>query len=418
MTAPEPDRSRGGFLYILAATVVGGVFGYLIQLLAPRLLADADSYLAFSVFWSTIFLFGSAIAGVQHEVTRAARPTEAAAGSSPLRRFTLTGVGILIAGGAALCVLLAPVAFPSSPVWMSIWFVVGIVGYFITAVFMGVLYGLSRWRAVAALMAVDAVLRGVAVTIGFVLGASSGTLAALVAIPFGVAALCVWIPMRSRVVGRVALDVPLRRLCANAAHTVTAAASTAVMVTGLPLLLRIELPNEDAVTLASLTLAITLTRAPLIIPLMAFQSFLIVQFRTAGMHLWRKVAVYAMGLGGLTIVLAAAAWAWGATILHWISGGRYDVTQATMAIVVASAGLVALMCLTGPALLSEGRHAPYVAGWVVAAVATILLLLLPLPGVERTMVALIAAPALGLLVHVLNIRTRPGRVHESPRQAQ
>jgi O-antigen/teichoic acid export membrane protein len=416
MTTPLEGRSRG-FAYILAATVVGGVFGYLIQLLAPRLLPDADSYLAFSVFWSTLFLFGSAIAGVQHEVTRATRPAESTGAPSPLRRFALIGTSGLVAMGAGLCVLLAPVAFQSAPGWMSLWFVVGLVGYFLSAVRAGVLYGLSRWRAVAILMGIDAILRGVAVTIGFLLQAPPGVLAALVALPFGIAVAVVWVTLRSSVVGHVTLDVPLRRLMSNAGHTIVAAASTAIMVTGLPLLLRMELPEENAETLASLTLAITLTRAPLIIPLIAFQSFLIVEFRAAGEHLWRRVSIYAAVLASITVPLAAAAWAWGPAILGWISGGRYDVSAATMAIVVVSAGLVALMCLTGPALLSEARHRAYVAGWIVAATATIALLLIPLPAVERTMITLLAAPALGLGVHAINIRSLPrarGREPQAP----
>jgi hypothetical protein len=181
------------------------------------------------------------------------------------------------------------------------------------------------------------------------------------------------------------------------------------MVTGLPLLLRTALPSENVATLASLTMAITLTRAPLIIPLIALQSFLIVDFRSAGTHVWRRVAIYGSALIGLTAVLSAAAWAWGPAVIQWISDGRYAVAPLTMATVVASAGLVALMCLTGPALLSETRHVPFVLGWVVAAGATVVVLAVPLPTVERTMAALLLGPALGLLVHLLSIRRgRPG----------
>jgi hypothetical protein len=300
---------------------------------------------------------------------------------------------------------------------MSVWFAVGLVGYFVFAVFAGVLYGVSRWTAVATLMVVDAALRGIAVTIGFILAAPPGVLAALVALPFGITAALMWLAMRGSVVGHIALDVPLKRLTVNAAGTVVAAASTAVMVTGLPLLLRTALPDEDATTLASLTMAITLTRAPLIIPLIALQSFLIVDFRTAGSHLWRRVGTYGVVLAGLTALLAAAAWAWGPAIIEWISAGRYEVSSAVMATVIASAGLVALMCLTGPALLSETRHTPFVLGWVVAAVATLVMLALPLPTVERTMAALLVGPALGLIVHLLGIRRLPSRAPGASEQA-
>lgn len=411
MSAQIERRSRG-LLYILAATAISGAFAYLIQIVAPRLLPDATSYLAFSVFWLTLFLFGSAIAGVQQEVTRATHPAEQTTKPTPLRRFLLGGAAVLGAAAAGLSVLLGPVAFGAAPFWMGLSFALGLVGYFGFAVFGGVLYGLSRWTAIATLMIVDAALRGIAVTIGFIVGAPPGVLAALVALPFGITAVLLWFPMSRSVIGKIAVDVSLKRLAVNSASTIVAAASTAVMVTGLPLLLRTALPDENATTLASLTMAITLTRAPLIIPLIALQSFLIVDFRSARSHVWRRVGIYGSALIGLTALLAAAAWAWGPAVIEWISDGRYGVSSLIMATVVASAGLVALMCLTGPALLSETRHTLFVLGWVVAAGATVMMLALPLPSIERTLAALLVGPTLGLLVHLLSIRSgrpRAGR---------
>jgi O-antigen ligase len=72
---------------------------------------------------------------------------------------------------------------------------------------------------------------------------------------------------------------------------------------------------------------------------------------------------------------------------------------------VASAGLVAAMCITGPALLARGLHNRFLAGWVLAASATILFLILPLETGLRTALALLAAPALGVVVHVFSVRS-------------
>ena len=52
---PQQDR-RGGLLVILAATAFAGATGYLLQVLVPAWLGNAEAYLQFTVFWSTTFL--------------------------------------------------------------------------------------------------------------------------------------------------------------------------------------------------------------------------------------------------------------------------------------------------------------------------------------------------------------------------
>ena len=71
-----------------------------------------------------------------------------------------------------------------------------------------------------------------------------------------------------------------------------------------------------------------------------------------------------------------------------------------MAAITAGAGLVAMMCVTGPALMAERRHVPYVAGWVVVAVLTVACLAVPISLEPRLALALLAPPLVGLLVHV------------------
>ncbi|SIN70388.1 hypothetical protein [Agromyces cerinus] len=405
MTSPTEGRSRG-LVYILAATAIAGGFGYLIQLAAPAFLGDAETYLAFTVFWSTLYLFIAAVGGVQQEVTRATQPTDVPPQSTTLRDFTLLASAALVVVAIVVGLLLSQVAFAAAPVAMTVSFAIGLIGYLLTASLAGVFYGLSLWRPIAILTVVDATLRGVAVGLGLLFGAEPGLLAFLVAAPFGLAFAIVWIGYRAAVVGRFRLDVPARRLSLNTLGTVTAAAATGIMVTGLPLLLRSLIPTFPAETLAGLVLVITVTRAPLIIPLMALQSFLIVDFRDAGRRVWPRLVRYGALTALVTAVLAVGAWLWGPWVVDILSGGRYDVDPGVAAAVMASAGLVALLCLTGPALLSEGRHVPYLAGWVAAASVTVGALLVPIDPVARTIIALIAAPIVGLVIHSLGVRPR------------
>src|SRR4029078_2112816 len=66
---------------------------------------------------------------------------------------------------------------------------------------------------------------------------------------------------------------------------------------------------------------------------------------------------------------------------------------------VASSALVGALCVSAPAVLSRNAHSAFTAGWVVAALTTVLCLLLPLPFLERTMLALLIGPAAGVLLH-------------------
>lgn len=404
MTNP-PDSRRRGLVYILGATGIAGVCGYLIQLAAPALLSDAHAYLAFSVFWSTLYLFGSALSGAQQEMARAAHPAEEERGRSPVRTFAIGAAGVVAVGAVVVGLVLSPGAFSSAPVAMTVWFSVGLVGYVLMSVLAGMMYGLEMWRAIAALTVTDAVIRAVLVTAALALELPIGVIAALISVPFVLSAGILWLAVRRRVVGRYVLDVGPRRLSANTLSTAVGAGAMGVLVTGLPLLLRSFLPTSDAAYLAGLILVLTITRAPLIIPIMALQSFLVVSFRRSTAHLWGVLLRYLLILAAVTGAFAVAAWLWGPAVIDFISQGRFVVEPYTAAVVVVSAGLVASMCITGPALLARAQHRWFVGGWVLAAAATIVLLALPIESEVKATAALLVAPALGVIVHVVRVST-------------
>lgn len=401
---PQPDERRRGFVYILVATAIAGACGYVIQLAAPVFLRDADAYLAFSVFWSTLFLFVSGVSGVQQEVARATSPASDAPQTRILALFAIGGVGVLVVVAVIMWFALSPGAFAPAPIDLAFWFGCGLVGYFAFALLSGVLYGLERWRTIALLTIADAVIRAILVSAGLALGLPTPVLAALVAVPFALAAGAVWLGVRAELRRRFVLDVGARRLSIHALTIAVGAGAMGVLVTGLPLLLRTALPDADAAALAGLILVITVTRAPLIIPLMALQSFLIVVFRRGGVHPWAVLSRYLLILAAATALLAVAAWFWLPAIIEWLSRGRFETDALICAVVVVSGGLVGAMCITGPGLLAQARHRWFVSGWVIAAVATVLVLLLPIDTTVRVELALLAPPIAGVLVHVLGIR--------------
>jgi O-antigen/teichoic acid export membrane protein len=137
---------------------------------------------------------------------------------------------------------------------------------------------------------------------------------------------------------------------------------------------------------------------------MSLQSLLIVQFTdNRDTVLRRALRLVVLVLAG-SLALAALAALIGPAILVALFGHDYAIAPAVVFVLVASSGLIASLCVSGPALLSLSRHGLYVAGWALASLATILLLLIPLPLDLRVSVALVGGPLLGLALHLTGLR--------------
>jgi hypothetical protein len=66
----------------------------------------------------------------------------------------------------------------------------------------------------------------------------------------------------------------------------------------------------------------------------------------------------------------------------------------------AGAVAIALLTVTGAATVAAALHRAYSIGWVGATVASSALLTLPLPLTDRTVVALLCGPLVGIVVHL------------------
>lgn len=397
---PEATRESSGFLLIVAATGLVGIAGYAITILVPAVIGVAP-YAVFGVFWSFIFLAAAALTGVQQEVTRATHPRD------PGNVGYRNRAG-LFAGGAFVVVL--ALMLGTAPLWVDAVFpadgwalvlplAVGTASYVPLAVLAGSLYGVGHWKAVFALIAIEGLLRLALVGIALAFVPGTVPLAWAVAIPFPVTVLVVWPFARRRVVGAIQLDVTLPRLTWNVARTTVAAASMGLMVSGFPLVLGLTSPEVSAGALGLVFLAATLTRAPLIVVGMALQSFLIVFFRTHSSDFWRTLLRLEAAVLGLGALLAGLAYLIGPAVFDLVFAGRVTPEAWLLATFVASSALVGALCVSAPAVLSRNAHTAFTAGWVAAAVSTVLCLLLPLEFIERTVLALLVGPTVGILLH-------------------
>lgn len=404
MTDVKPVGQRtpriSGFAIILFATAVAGITSYAVTILVPNQIGLA-SYAIFAVFWSSVYLVVGALGGIQQEVTRATRPSAPGTvhHASRARRFSIVAGALVLVAIIGSAPLWVSSVFPGQG-WDLVWpLAVGATSYVMVAVLAGSFYGVSAWVPLALMITVDALLRLVALSITLVFTREIAALAWAVALPFPVTLVVLWPFIRGSIVGRSQLDVGYRELGWNVARTVIAGSGTSVMVSGFPLLLGLTSPSESPAILGMFIVTITLTRAPLIVVALSLQSYFVVRFRDNHAQFW----AYFLSLLGLVLaggaVLAAAGWLLGPTVYHLLFPNKLQPDAPFFAILVGSSALVAALCVSAPAVLARSKHFVYSAGWMAAAIVTIVALLLPLDFASRTIAALVLGPIVGLIVH-------------------
>jgi hypothetical protein len=298
----------------------------------------------------------------------------------------------------------------SSPLWSSRVFVeanglsvgllsVGLAGFCLHATLLGMLAGANHWTQYGALMVTDAVIRVAVAVAAFVIG--WGLVGFLWATVAGAVAWLITIVASptTRAAARLLTPVGTATFLRGAAHSITAAGASAILVMGFPVLLQAT-SNQLGADGGVVILAVTLTRAPLLVPLTAMQGNLIAHFvdeRTERLRALIAPAALIGGVGALGVLAAGVVGPW---LLRVGFGPDYHAAGALLAWLTAAAVAIAMLTLTGAATVAGALHRAYALGWVGATVASTLLLLLPLPLETRTVVALLCGPLVGIGVHL------------------
>jgi hypothetical protein len=413
--APASPNTGNGFILIVAATGLVGIAGYLITVWVPKLIGFGP-YATFAVFWAFTFLVAAALTGIQQEITRGTQVRE----PGDTTRAGQAGKFALLASIAVLVVVLgtAPLwqaaVFPAHGWALVIPLAVGAAAYVPLAVLAGSLYGVGHWKALFALISIEGLLRLVLVILAAYLQPDAVTFAWAIAIPFPIAVLVVWPFSRARIVGKTRLDVSLPQLTWNVSRTIVAATAMGLMISGFPLILKLTSPGQPESLMGLVIATATLTRAPLIVVGMALQSFLIVFFRARAAHFWRTLLLLEAAVLAIGVVLAAAGYLLGPAIFAFVFPTEDVPANWLIATFVLSSALVGALCVSAPAVLSRNAHAAFSAGWIVAAATTVVCLVLPLGFIEKTVLALLAGPIVGVLVHAVYLavvrKGEPARV--------
>ena len=399
--------ARGSVARVGLATAVSAACGYAVLYLAARRLDPAD-FSVFGVFWGAFGLVTGAANGLLQEAAREVRanPTTTAPAGGPHTNPMRVAAWVGIAAAAVIG--------GSSPLWASQVFAearglsvlllsAGLAGFCLHATLLGMLAGVGQWGRYGALMVTDAIIRVVIATAAFLLGWDlTGFLWATVG---GAVAWVLLLTVSPAVRSAARLRTPgsIATFLRGASHSIAASGASAILVMGFPVLLKATSGQLGAAG-GVVILAVTLTRAPLLVPMTAMQGNLIAHFvdhaaRRRGTRLQAliKPAAVIMLVGIAGILAAGTLGPW---LLRAAFGPQYQTSGTLLAWLTAAAISIAVLTLTGSATVAAALHRAYALGWVAATVTAAGLLTLPLDLATRTVVALLCGPLVGIAVHL------------------
>ena len=392
---------------VAAAGIIAGVGGLATQLLVVNALTVREGA-QFLVFWSLLFGAFGLLAGVQNETTRA---TASARTDNPRHpRVVPVGLGI----GTVMALLLAA----TGPLWSGrvstgasdttgaalvvATVALGTLAFSGEVAVLGALAGTGRWTDYALLSGGEAVVRLLLVVLVTMAGASLLGLEVATA-----AAAATWLalllarPCARRTLA-VRADRPLRPFLRSTLLAMAAAVGTSVLVTGYAVLIDLTTPTAVVEGSAAFLLAVSLTRATLLMPMYALQGMVIaavVRRPRGAARLLARGSAFVVGVGALG---AGLAWLLGPWLLDLLRPG-YRVEGPVFAGLMGGAICLALLVLGGAVCLGLDRHGRYVAGWAVAVVVALAVLLAPLPLEPRVIASLVAGPLVGAVVHASGV---------------
>ncbi len=383
------------------ASIVSAVAGIVILFVTSHFLTPEDNA-EFLSFWAALFCVYGVLGGIQAETTRAvgsARVRPNVAGPTGAR---VLGAGFIVGGLTALTIfvlspLLSTYLFPKNSVAIVAALALTAILYSGQAALAGSLQGSHRWSTYANFVGLEAVSRLTAIAIAALIAVSllGIEMACLCALAAWLLALILSPNFRRAATARA--DVPLGKLLRNTGHALVSAASSAALIVAFPILVKLTTPGAEYAQSAPLLLAISLTRAPILVPLQAFQGVAITEIlkdRSKGWNALKKPIglLLLIGLGGAVIAGLVGPY------LMLVFGPRYHVDGWLLALLTLAAVLIAVLTLLGTAVLALGHHRAYSAGWLIATVVSIVMLVLPLSVDVRVVLSLTLGPVVGITI--------------------
>lgn len=423
--------------WLTLATIVAAAGSFVILILSAWGLA-ADVNIQFVAYWGVFFAVTGVLGGLMQETTRAVGSSlrdgsgSVAAAPSlddvPAPPRTIRARPMTVALGVAAATFLLFAA--SGPLWINlvvhdhhvlaiVLMAGGLAMYAMQATVSGVLSGAKLWGQYATLIILDILTRVVPAVVAWRLGWGLGAWLWITVIGTISWVLLAAVSPATRRAMTLRADVPVRRFLPLMITAMGAAGASAVLITGFPALIKIAAEHgagaTGSVTAIAIAYAVTLTRAPLLMPLEKFQNAIIVHFvhRDGGPlgALAKPLgALFAFGLFG-----SALAWLIGPWILEVILNPDYYAPGRTLAGLTLGATFTALLMVTGAVTLAVARHRAYLAGWLLATIIAAAILFGPGTLELRSVLALIIGPAIGVILHLAVLKAAvPDRPEPGP----
>lgn len=268
---------------------------------------DEAGYKEFLVYWAILFSLFGVLSGVMNESTRAAGAV--VEGRPPGARL-LGPAAVLGLVTSALVVVASPVVarrVPTGGIATLALLVAAGITYALYICVVGAAAGLGAWRGYAGLLTAEALARTLLLATAAAAGLGmvplqAACLAALVVVLPALA----WRQIRAAAVARS--DAPFSPALGKMAMAVASTSCTALLVSAYPAFLDGTDRGSAPALTAALILAVSLCRAPIMMPLTLFQGVAIRSFlahRAAPLRAIRRPALALLGIGALG---AVAAW--------------------------------------------------------------------------------------------------------------
>ncbi|WP_185173814.1 hypothetical protein [Rothia nasimurium] len=408
----EAVISRGQSLFITASSIISAGTTFLVTWLAARSLTVEDNK-DFLVFWSLTSLVFATLLGVQQESARLIGSHHLSKGNSASVPRQRTYNPLVVATWVGLTCALIFAAL--TPVWLGTVLPAGdwrtaLLITLVTAVYachvycIGAMAGTRSWTEYALLISTGGIFCFLCTLLVSVVG--GGLLAFQLSFLATAFLWLIFVAFSPRVRSATRLRLVGRPGAAYRSMllAVGTAVAMAAMSTGFPIFLEAtssKAETESDALLAAIILGISITRAPIMMPLQAFQGVAVSYFLA---HAQRPTAALLKPVGALLALGAVGA---GAAYLlgPWLFDEIYEkyagqLNGAFLAALTFAAALLAVTTLSGTAALAMGAHRIYLAGWVVTVVVAFGCLLLPLDLETKTVVALMASPVIGAAAHL------------------
>lgn len=388
------------------ASIVSAIAGIVILLITSRYLSPEDNA-EFLAFWAALFFVCGVLSGIQTETTRAVGAAQLHRTLRPQGARVLVSALIVGASVALVLLVVSPLlgvfVFKQNTVLVVGALVITALIFPVHSTLAGSVQGLRKWSLFARLVSLEALLRlgAIGVAAFFAAPLIGVELACLVALA---AWLIIFVTSKdARTALRSRGDVALSKLLGNTGHALISAASSSALIVAFPLLLKLTTSESEYALSAPLLLAISLTRAPIMVPLQAFQGVAITHVLSSRQAGWKALQRPIALLFGGGLVAAIAAWLVGPYIML-VFGPQYQLEGWLLAALTMAAVLMAVLTLLGTIVIALGRHRAYSSGWAVATVVAVLVLLLPFSTEIRSVVSLVMGPVAGITVHLLALR--------------